>query len=58
MLKNHIKVAWRNLWKNKVYTAINILGLTIGITVALLIYRMVSYELSFNKSFAEYNRFL
>ncbi|MEM1325700.1 MAG: ABC transporter permease [Bacteroidota bacterium] len=56
MLQNHIKIAWRNLWKNKVYTLINILGLTIGITVALLLYRMVSYELSFNKSFEEYDR--
>jgi predicted permease len=56
MLQNNIRVAWRNLWKNKVYTGINILGLTIGITVALLIYRMVSYESSFNKNFAEYDR--
>lgn len=56
MLTNNIKIAFRNLWKNKVYTIINILGLMIGITVALLLYRMVSYELSFNKSFAEYDR--
>ena len=31
MLKNYFKIALRNLWKNKVYSAINIAGLAIGI---------------------------
>ena len=32
MFKLNLKIAWRNLWKNKVYTAINIGGLAIGLT--------------------------
>ncbi len=56
MFTNNLKVAWRNLRKNKTYTAITVIGLTVGITAALLIYRMVSYELSFNKNFENYDR--
>ncbi len=56
MFKNNLKVAFRTLRKNKIYTTINILGLTIGIAASLLIFRMVSYELSFNKNFEHYDR--
>jgi len=37
MLKNYFKVAIRNLWKNKGYSAINIIGLSSGLAVCLLI---------------------
>lgn len=37
MLKNYIKIAWRGLTRSKWVGAINILGLTIGITAALLL---------------------
>jgi putative ABC transport system permease protein len=37
MIKNYLKVAWRNILSNKVYSAINIAGLAIGMSVALLI---------------------
>ncbi|WP_373516191.1 ABC transporter permease [Pricia sp.] len=37
MLKNYLKIAWRSLWKNKGYSALNIFGLAIGITCASLI---------------------
>jgi len=37
MLRNYIKLAWRNLWKNKVFSLINIFGLSVGIAFALLI---------------------
>jgi len=37
MIKNHIKIAWRNLLKNKGYTAINIIGLAVSIAAVLLI---------------------
>jgi hypothetical protein len=30
MIKNYLTIAWRNLWKNKVFSAINIVGLAIG----------------------------
>ncbi len=48
MLKNHFKIAWRNLRKRKVFTAINILGLAIGFGSSILIYLFLSYHLSFD----------
>ena len=55
MFSNNFKIALRTLKKNKVYTIINLLGLTVGIAAALLIFRLVSYELSFNKNFENYD---
>ncbi|MEP6724874.1 MAG: ABC transporter permease, partial [Bacteroidota bacterium] len=49
MLKNYFKIAWRNLWKNKVFSAINIAGLSAGIAFALLIGGYVWGELQVNK---------
>jgi putative ABC transport system permease protein len=49
MLKNYFKIAWRNLMKNKVFSAINILGLTIGITVCMMIFLFIMNEFSFDK---------
>ncbi|PWU03655.1 MAG: cell division protein FtsX [Bacteroidetes bacterium] len=49
MLKNYFRVALRNFWRNKVFSAINILGLAIGISSALVIYLIVQYDLSFDK---------
>jgi putative ABC transport system permease protein len=46
MLKNYFKTAWRNLMKNKVFSFINILGLTIGITVCMMIYLFIMNEFS------------
>ena len=40
---------WRNLWKNKMYSFINITGLSIGITCCLLIFLYVQYQLSYDK---------
>lgn len=48
MLKNYIKIALRNLSVNKAYSAINILGLAMGMAVALLIGLWVRYEWSFD----------
>src|SRR3954451_789918 len=47
MLKNYFKIAWRNIERHKAYSAINILGLAIGIAACLLILQYVSFELSF-----------
>ncbi|MBP8238465.1 MAG: ABC transporter permease [Saprospiraceae bacterium] len=52
----HLKIILRSMARNKVYAAINILGLAVGVAAVLLIYRIVSYELSFNKQFANYDR--
>lgn len=49
MFKNYFKVAFRNLWKNKGYSAINIFGLAIGLATCLLILIYVIDELSFDR---------
>ncbi|MCK5441744.1 MAG: ABC transporter permease [Maribacter sp.] len=49
MLKNHLKIAWRNLLKNKVYFSINILGLSIALTVSFLMLLWVHDEYSMDK---------
>jgi putative ABC transport system permease protein len=49
MLRNYIKIAWRNLLKNKVYSTINISGLGIGMACCFLIFMYVKHELSFDQ---------
>ncbi len=49
MIKNYFTIAIRTLWKNKVFSVINILGLSIGISASLVIYLLVNYHLSFDK---------
>jgi putative ABC transport system permease protein len=49
MFKNYFKVALRNLWKNKAFSAINILGLSAGLAVCLLIVLYVKDELSYDR---------
>src|SRR5580698_2362590 len=48
MIRNYLKIAWRNIWKNKVYSAINIIGLAIGMAACMVIMLFVSYEKSFD----------
>ncbi|MGX1927958.1 ABC transporter permease [Flagellimonas sp. 2504JD4-2] len=48
MLKNYIKIAWRNIIKNKVYSIINIGGLAIGLSCFLLITLYIIKELSYD----------
>lgn len=49
MLKNYIKIAWRNIRNAPIYSGINILGLGIGMACCLLIYSYVNYQLSFDR---------
>lgn len=56
MIKNYIKIAWRNLIKSKGYSAINIGGLAVGMAVAMLIGLWVYDELSFDKYHKNYDR--
>lgn len=56
MLKNYLKIAWRNLWKNKAFSAINIAGLTIGMASAALILLWVQNELSFDRGYPKKDR--
>src|SRR4249920_614969 len=48
MFKNYFKTAWRNLWKNKIYSTINIVGLAIGMAACIMIMMFVFYEKSFD----------
>ncbi|HSZ84496.1 MAG TPA: ABC transporter permease [Puia sp.] len=49
MLKNYFKTAWRNIRKNKLFSAINILGLSIGIALCFTIMLYVQDELSYDR---------
>ena len=49
MFRNYFLTAWRNLQRNKAYGALNILGLSIGMAVALLIGLWVEYQYSFDR---------
>src|ERR1051325_11895542 len=49
MIKNYLKTAWRNLWKNKTFSFINIAGLAIGMAACLLILQYVSFKLSYDQ---------
>lgn len=49
MFKNYLKIAWRNLVKNKAFSIINITGLAIGLSCFLLIALYVMDELSFDR---------
>jgi len=48
MIKSYLKVAWRNLMKNKLYSLVNIIGLTIGIVSCLLIGIYIKHELGYD----------
>src|SRR6185312_13533618 len=56
MLKNYLRVALRNLRRNKFAAAINIGGLAIGMAVAILIGQWVIYHLHYDRSFPNHNR--
>lgn len=56
MLKNYLKIAYRHISRNKLYPAINILGLAIGLTCTILIGLFVQNELSFDKHHENYKR--
>ncbi|WP_420151147.1 ABC transporter permease [Spirosoma sp.] len=56
MLRNYLKIAVRNLWKNKVFSAVNLVGLVVGITACLMILEYVSFELSFDRFQQDFNR--
>ena len=49
MLRNYFITALRNFWRNKVFSFINVLGLSIGISAALVIFLIAHYELSYDK---------
>ncbi|QHT67034.1 FtsX-like permease family protein [Rhodocytophaga rosea] len=56
MLRNYLTIAYRNLKKSKLFSAINILGLALGIAACLLILQYVCYELSFDRFHTDASR--
>jgi putative ABC transport system permease protein len=56
MFKLNLKIAFRNLWKNKGYSLINIAGLSIGMACCILIFIFVHYQMSFDAHFANKDR--
>jgi len=49
MIRNYLKIAWRNLQKNKIFSFINILGLAIGLTCCILISLYIFHETSYDR---------
>lgn len=56
MFKLNLKIALRNIWKNKSYTLINVLGLSIGMASCILIFLFISHQLSFDKGYKNEDR--
>jgi len=56
MFKNYFKIAWRSLLKYKGFSAINIFGLSIGITCCVLVSLFIKDELSFDRYHKDANR--
>lgn len=56
MIKNYLKIAWRNMLNNKVYSALNIVGLATGMAVALLIGLWVFNQLSYDRFLPNYKQ--
>ena len=56
MIKNYFKIAWRSLWKSKLYTTLNVAGLTFGISCFLLIGLYLFDELTFDEQHSKADR--
>lgn len=55
MIRNYYLTAYRNLKRNKVYAILNIAGLALGIGCAIVIFKVISYELSFDQHLTNYD---
>jgi putative ABC transport system permease protein len=56
MFKLYLKIALRSLWKNKGYTFINVLGLSIGMASCILIFLFIRFQLSFDEGYKNEDR--
>ncbi|MBT1708336.1 ABC transporter permease [Fulvivirgaceae bacterium PWU5] len=55
MIKNYLLLAFRNFLRNRSYTLINVLGLTIGLTACIIIFLLISYEIRFDRFHKHYD---
>jgi len=55
MLKNYLKITWRNVRNNKIYSFVNIMGLAVGMACCILILLWIQDELSFDKFHENYS---
>ena len=56
MIKNYLKIAFRNLWRHKGFSFINVAGLAVGMTACFLIFIYVKFELSYDKFNQNFNQ--
>jgi len=56
MIKNYFKTAWRSIWKNKTFSAINVFGLSVGVAAFLLIINYLRFEYSYDDAHAKKDR--
>lgn len=56
MIKNYLVIAFRNLKKYKIFSALNIFGLALGISCVVFIYSFITYELSYEKCYPKADR--
>jgi putative ABC transport system permease protein len=56
MLKNYLRTAFRNLWRHRGFSLLNIIGLTIGMVAFFLIFLYVRFELSYESMFSKADR--
>lgn len=56
MLKNYLTITFRNFLRNRNYTLINLLGLSIGVTSCIIIFLLITYELNFDRFHHNYER--
>lgn len=56
MLFLNLKIAWRRLFKNKIYTLINVFGLSIGLSGCMLLFVYINYNLGFDREYPDSDR--
>ncbi|WP_111307292.1 ABC transporter permease [Confluentibacter sediminis] len=56
MFKNYFKIAFRNLWRHRLFSFLNILGLTVGMTACFLIFTYVNFETSYDNFHSKSDR--
>jgi len=56
MIKNYFKIAFRNIWRHRLFSFLNILGLTVGMTACFLIFTYVSFESSYDNFHSKSDR--